>query len=80
MKQTAVEWYENEINALFDKYENKEISESEFLIMKHNLFYPAKEMEKEQIMDAYDEGWSDGFDDKDLNAEYYNETFNTNEK
>jgi hypothetical protein len=38
------------------------------------------EKEKEQIMDAYDEGWSDGFDDKDLNAEYYNETFNTNEK
>jgi hypothetical protein len=38
------------------------------------------EKEKEQIMDAYDEGWSDGFDDKDLNAEYYNETFKTNEK
>ena len=35
------------------------------------------EKEKEQIMDAYDEGWSDGFDDKDLNSEYYNETFNT---
>jgi hypothetical protein len=80
MKQTAVEWYENEINALFDKYENKEISESEFLIMKHNLFYPAKEMEMKQIMDAYDEGWSDAFADKDLNAEYYNKTFNTNEK
>jgi DNA-binding PadR family transcriptional regulator len=38
------------------------------------------EKEKEQIMDAYDKGWSDGFDDKDLNAEYYNETFKTNEK
>ena len=38
------------------------------------------EKEKEQIMDAYDEGWSDGSNDKDLNAEYYNETFNTNEK
>ena len=38
------------------------------------------EQEKEQIMDAYDEGWSDGFDDKDLNAEYYFETFKTNEK
>lgn len=36
------------------------------------------EKEKEQIMDAYDEGWSDAFADKDLNAEYYNETFNTN--
>ena len=37
------------------------------------------EKEKEQIMNAYDAGWSDGFDDKDLNAEYYFETFNTNE-
>jgi hypothetical protein len=35
--------------------------------------------EKEQIMDAYDAGWSDGFDDKDLNAEYYFETFKTND-
>ena len=38
------------------------------------------EKEKEQIMDAYDEGWSDGSNDKDLNAEYYFETFKTNEK
>jgi hypothetical protein len=38
------------------------------------------EKEKEQIMDAYDSGWSDGFDDKDLNAEYYNETFNINDR
>ena len=37
------------------------------------------EKEKEQIMDAYDEGWSDAFADKDLNAEYYNETFNNND-
>ncbi len=79
MKQTAVEWYENEINALFDKYENKEISKIEFLIMKHNLFYPAKEMEKEQIKDAYKQGTchhGDGY----TSTEYYEETFNTNEK
>jgi hypothetical protein len=38
------------------------------------------EMEKEQIMDAYDAGWSDGVHSIDLNDEYYNETFNTNEK
>jgi len=84
MKQTAVEWYENEINALFDKYENKEISESEFLIMKHNLFYPAKEMEKKQIIDARVDGdtWSTAI--KEMRTKYaelyYNETFNTKEK
>jgi hypothetical protein len=38
------------------------------------------EMEKEQIMDAYDAGWSDGVHSIDLNDEYYNETFNTNDK
>ena len=47
-KQTAVEWYENEINALIEKYESKEISKSDFIVMKHNLFYPAKAMEKKQ--------------------------------
>jgi hypothetical protein len=38
------------------------------------------EKEKEQIMDAYDAGWSDGVHSIDLNDEYYFETFNTNEK
>ena len=45
---TVVEWYEKEVNALIDKYEAKEISKSDFIVMKHNLFYPAKRMEKEQ--------------------------------
>jgi hypothetical protein len=81
MKQTAVEWYENEINALFDKYENKEISESEFLIMKHNLFYPAKEMEMHQILNTYIEA-SPRLGDiiKEASERYYNETFNANER
>jgi hypothetical protein len=47
-KQTAVEWYENEINVLIRKYENQEISKRDYSIMRHNLFYPAKAMEKEQ--------------------------------
>jgi hypothetical protein len=81
MKQTAVEWYENEINALFDKYENKEISKSEFLIMKHNLFYPAKEMEMHQILNTYIEA-SPRLGDiiKEASERYYNETFITNDK
>jgi hypothetical protein len=36
--------------------------------------------EKEQIMDAYDAGWSDGVHSIDLNDEYYFETFDTNKK
>jgi hypothetical protein len=52
MKQTAVEWYEKEINSLLEKYESKEISTLDFIIIKHNLFDTAKEMEKEQIIEA----------------------------
>jgi hypothetical protein len=83
MKQTAVEWYEKEINSLIEKYEEKEISQREFITMKHNLFYKAKEMEKQQIFDVYYEGDSNGAirvynrsmrDDKSA-EDYYNETF-----
>jgi len=38
------------------------------------------EKEKEQIMNAYDIGWSNGNKGQDLNDLYYNETFNTKEK
>jgi hypothetical protein len=81
MKHTAVDWYENEINALFEKYDNKEISKIEFLIRKHNIFYPAKEMEKHQILNTYIEA-SRKLGDilKEASERYYNETFNNNEK
>ena len=52
MKQTAVEWYEKEVNSLIEKYEAKEISKRDFITMKHNLFYPAKELEKQQIINC----------------------------
>jgi len=73
MKQTAVEWYGIEINSLIEKYEAKEISIRDFIIMKHNLFYPAKEMEKQQISNAYQIGILDGLNHQP--RDYYNETF-----
>jgi len=45
---------------------------------KHNLFYPAKEMEMRQIMEAFNAG--EHYDGSDGEIKYYNETFNTNEK
>jgi hypothetical protein len=81
MKQTAIEWYESEINALFEKYDDKKISKIEFMIMKHNLFYPAKEMEKHQILNTYIEASPKRGDIlKEASERYYNEIFNTNEK
>ena len=78
MEKTAVDWYEKEINSLFEKYEAKQISRADFLIMKHNLFYPAKKMEKQQIKDAYQVVDLDiqHEDVGEINSEqYYNETY-----
>jgi hypothetical protein len=72
MNQTAVEWYEKEINSLFEKYEAKQISPTDFLIMKHNLFYPAKEMEKEQIKEAFLDGYKSH---PYLAEQYYKENY-----
>jgi len=64
MKQTAVEW-------LVEKYIEKGII---FL----DDIEQAKEMEKEQIIDAYVKGQSDCdmFTMKSEAEQYYNETFN----
>jgi hypothetical protein len=74
--QTAVEWYEIEINLLIEKYEAKEISQRDFITMKHNLFYKAKEIEKKNIIDAKD-CW---FEDERDGEDYYKETFQNNNK
>jgi len=70
MKQTAVEWLVEQI-----------IKEKGLVDLD---IQAAKEMEKEQMIDAWRIGWSRSFlDDEHFENEankYYNETFNTNEK
>ena len=73
MKQTAVEWLFNNLKSHFEH-------DGDLLEAVQMSFQQAKEKEKEQIMDAYDAGWSDGVHSIDLNDEYYFETFKTNEK
>ena len=77
MKQTAVEWYEKEINSLFEKYEAKQISKVVFLIMKHNIFYQAKEMERDQIINANRDGVDMVVNKENFitGEQYYNETY-----
>jgi len=74
MNHTAVQWLE--IVLIPDP-----ISEEEF---EHNIncWKQAKEMEKEQIINANRDGVDMVVDKKDfiLGEQYYNETFNTNEK
>ena len=71
-KQSAIEWLIHQLNTRQKPLDNSQIDE---------LFEQAKAMEKEQIMDAYENGVSDE-NESNLsglftNAEqYYNETYN----
>jgi hypothetical protein len=71
--RTALEWLEYE----FVKLESTVGVHSSM----YHLIEKAKEMEKEQIFEAYGNGYEAGFTSEDFVPEqYYNETFNTNEK
>ena len=65
--KTAVEWLVNKLN---NDFEN-----NDFLISYANEISQAKELEKQQIVDAYENGYSDSDNTFELNKEYYNETF-----
>lgn len=78
-KQTAVEWLVVQLLIYGDKAFNKEISLGEYHIKKEELIEQAKEMEKEQIKNAFWNG-----DNSDCTSEqnsfefaeqYYNETY-----
>jgi hypothetical protein len=71
-KQTAVEWYANASHELIVKKNNGEITNTDFLIMHHNLFYEAQKMEKEQIKNAFVIRPYTNFE------KYYNETYGGN--
>lgn len=62
---TAVEWL---VEQLFGN--------NEIFGVSNDLLEQAKEMEKQQIIDAYSEGDVNGIMDGEIRAEkYYNETF-----
>jgi 2-iminoacetate synthase ThiH len=74
MKQTAVDWLIEKItnrqNGVFDGLPYLSVDE---------IYNQAKEMEKQQIIDAYNEGGCNW--DSELEAEqYYNDTFREIEK
>jgi len=79
MKQTAVEWlYETIDNELIDFLESR-IDVNELSVAMLKAKEQAKEMEKEQIIDAFVECWKenmpDGYECKQSAEYYYNETF-----
>ena len=82
MKQTAVEWLENQMKTSKYFYNLMEDINSRSTVTQSDIFEQAKEMEKEQIIDAWLSAWKDSMlnplEDKYYQPEaeqYYNETF-----
>jgi len=71
-KQTAVEWLENQLKDV--KYNRLE--KNGYTNAVNNLYIQAKQMEKEQIVDAWYDGISGG--QCGTSEEYYNETYGGN--
>jgi hypothetical protein len=75
MTQTALEWLIEQLTRLFNQLEIGEIQIDEYKYYLNLILEQAKEMEKQQIIDA----WSNGYDEEDRATSnpfnYYNETF-----
>jgi hypothetical protein len=75
-KQTAVEWFSDNVWKLKSQLENKEITLNNFCSLYFELYEQAKEMEKEQITDAFKEGnLYHGWALKHEPEQYYNKTY-----
>ena len=58
MKETAVEWLENQIKNSKYFYNLMEDINSRSTIAQSNIFEQAKEMEKEQMIQCYEDGYN----------------------
>jgi hypothetical protein len=75
MKQTALDWHIEKRNRLEYEYSTKSIGISEYIERKKDIEVQAKQMEKEQIENAY---WDGGQDVPMISKQceqYYNETY-----
>lgn len=82
MKNTAVQWYDDETNRLVSMLISNQLSISRYNELKNKAYEQAKEMEKDQIMNANSCGFSDGINhEKNIPVnfisceQYYNKTF-----
>jgi hypothetical protein len=84
-QQTAVKWYDNEIEKLFNQFIIDKINIYEFRTKRFKLLEQAKEMEKELMKGVYVEGsfakmrYYDGLEYIDAD-QYYNETYGAGNK
>ena len=81
--KTAVEWQFEQLFNSFEKFNNEEYTFNDYLKRTLEIREQAKEIEKEQIVNAYNEGDNNGADriyyhsnrDDKSAEQYYNETF-----
>lgn len=72
-KQTAIDWYADELLGLMLELATNTITEIEYHIKRLKAFERAKQMEKEQINKACYDGYYK--EDEKYTYEYYNETY-----
>jgi hypothetical protein len=72
-KESAVEFYEKKLTKLLISLENNEISIGVFAVKKFELFGKAKQLEKEQIIESYNQGICDSPMERKDDAEQYYE-------
>ena len=70
MKQTAVEWIGKEL----ESYGDSQFCKIEWEQLD-SLIKQAKAMEKEQMIDAWNDGYREFYDGSSTPEEYYNQTF-----
>ena len=75
MKQTAVQWAMGKQHDLFCNKRNGLIGEQEFYDRLNEVVEQARQMEKEQIIDAWNDGYREFYDGSSTPEQYYNETF-----
>jgi hypothetical protein len=79
--KTALEWFSNQSWKLKIQLENNEISLGEYAVTYVKLIEQAKEMEKQQIKNAFINGYLDSYNaQNNINADeiFYQKTYGGN--
>ena len=78
---TSIEYFSEQIGVLYTQFSNGFISLNDFQLAFNNQYQQAKEMHKQEIIDAFDEGQEYEYQyhinsaPKFDSETYYNETF-----
>lgn len=75
MKQSSIEWYVEQVNILDYRYNGKIISLGEYVNEKNIIELKAKQMHKQEIIEAHEEGVERDYHGE--SEQYYKNTYET---